>query len=165
MIQIWRQSRSIYSELNKYLYRVCTKIKAPASHKYCAKRLMVLKALFFLLLYPEGQQLQSQWRTATVLSSAHWIYCSTMYVHIHWDQSFFFNTKRWINQEIGINCFERCWKALFHVQDSSYIQQLSIPMAGLTLKTRVFAAVKANNLDKRCSVKVATHSFTLNFRV
>ncbi|TWW74256.1 Zona pellucida-like domain-containing protein 1 [Takifugu flavidus] len=36
--------------------------------------------------------------------------------------------------------------------DSSYIQQLSIPMAGLTLKTRVFAAVKANNLDKRWNI-------------
>uniref|UniRef100_A0A3B3DRA4 Zona pellucida-like domain-containing protein 1 n=1 Tax=Oryzias melastigma TaxID=30732 RepID=A0A3B3DRA4_ORYME len=33
--------------------------------------------------------------------------------------------------------------------DSSYVQQLSIPMAGLTLKTRVFAAVKATNLDRR----------------
>lgn len=38
---------------------------------------------------------------------------------------------------------------LVHVQDSSYVQQLSIPMAGLTLKTRVFAAVKATNLDRR----------------
>ncbi|KAM9789035.1 zona pellucida-like domain-containing protein 1 [Neosynchiropus ocellatus] len=36
--------------------------------------------------------------------------------------------------------------------DSSYIQQLSIPVAGLTLKTRVFAAVKAANLDKRWNV-------------
>lgn len=35
------------------------------------------------------------------------------------------------------------------VQDSSYIQQLSIPMTGLTLKTRVFAAVRASNLDRR----------------
>ncbi|MEQ2162829.1 Zona pellucida-like domain-containing protein 1, partial [Goodea atripinnis] len=33
--------------------------------------------------------------------------------------------------------------------DSSYIQQLAIPVAGLTLKTRVFAAVKATNLDRR----------------
>lgn len=41
------------------------------------------------------------------------------------------------------------WNTL---QDSSYIQQLSIPMAGLTLKTRVFAAVKANNLDRRYSI-------------
>uniref|UniRef100_A0A3Q1IQA4 Zona pellucida-like domain-containing protein 1 n=1 Tax=Anabas testudineus TaxID=64144 RepID=A0A3Q1IQA4_ANATE len=38
------------------------------------------------------------------------------------------------------------------VQDSLYIQQLSIPMAGLTLKTRVFAAVKATNLDRRWNV-------------
>lgn len=38
------------------------------------------------------------------------------------------------------------------LQDSSYIQQLSIPMAGLTLKTRVFAAVKAANLDRRYAV-------------
>lgn len=29
-------------------------------------------------------------------------------------------------------------------------------MAGLTLKTRVFAAVKANNLDKRYAVKSCT---------
>lgn len=35
------------------------------------------------------------------------------------------------------------------VQDSTYNQPLSIPMAGLALKTRVFAAVKATNLDKR----------------
>ncbi|TDH14778.1 hypothetical protein EPR50_G00024490 [Perca flavescens] len=34
--------------------------------------------------------------------------------------------------------------------DSTYNQPLSIPMAGLALKTRVFAAVKATNLDKRC---------------
>lgn len=36
--------------------------------------------------------------------------------------------------------------------DSSYVQQLAIPMAGLTLKTRVFAAVKASNLDRRWNV-------------
>ncbi|MEQ2275859.1 Zona pellucida-like domain-containing protein 1, partial [Xenotaenia resolanae] len=35
--------------------------------------------------------------------------------------------------------------------DSTYIQQLAIPVAGLTLKTRVFAAVKATNLDRRYS--------------
>lgn len=45
-------------------------------------------------------------------------------------------------------------KYYVYVQDSSYIQQLSIPMAGLTLKTRVFAAVKANNLDRRYSVNI-----------
>lgn len=44
------------------------------------------------------------------------------------------------------------------MQDSSYIQQLSIPMAGLTLKTRVFAAVKANNLDKRYSLKASIYN-------
>uniref|UniRef100_A0A667X2J5 Zona pellucida like domain containing 1 n=1 Tax=Myripristis murdjan TaxID=586833 RepID=A0A667X2J5_9TELE len=33
--------------------------------------------------------------------------------------------------------------------DSTYSQQLSIPMSGLALKTRVFAAVRATNLDKR----------------
>lgn len=49
---------------------------------------------------------------------------------------------------------ERCWDTFVYVQDSSYIQQLSIPMAGLTLKTRVFAAVKANNLDKRYSSQI-----------
>ncbi|XP_056323176.1 zona pellucida-like domain-containing protein 1a [Danio aesculapii] len=36
--------------------------------------------------------------------------------------------------------------------DSSYIQNLAIPMSGLTLKTRVFAAVKATNLDRRWNV-------------
>nr|XP_006627845.1 PREDICTED: zona pellucida-like domain-containing protein 1 [Lepisosteus oculatus] len=36
--------------------------------------------------------------------------------------------------------------------DSTYAQQLSIPMAGLTLKTKVFAAVKATNLDRRWNV-------------
>ncbi|KAL6473088.1 hypothetical protein MHYP_G00192760, partial [Metynnis hypsauchen] len=36
--------------------------------------------------------------------------------------------------------------------DSTYIQNLAIPMAGLTLKTRVFAAVKATNLDRRWNV-------------
>ncbi|CDQ77229.1 unnamed protein product, partial [Oncorhynchus mykiss] len=39
--------------------------------------------------------------------------------------------------------------SLLLYNDSSYVQQLSIPMAGLTLKTRVFAAVKATNLDRR----------------
>ncbi|KAF4082010.1 hypothetical protein AMELA_G00146820 [Ameiurus melas] len=36
--------------------------------------------------------------------------------------------------------------------DSTYVQHLAIPMAGLTLKTRVFAAVKATNLDRRWNV-------------
>ncbi|XP_069003440.1 zona pellucida-like domain-containing protein 1 [Embiotoca jacksoni] len=36
--------------------------------------------------------------------------------------------------------------------DSTYNQPLSIPMAGLSLKTRVFAAVKATNLDKRWNI-------------
>ncbi|KAG7265708.1 hypothetical protein CRUP_031872 [Coryphaenoides rupestris] len=36
--------------------------------------------------------------------------------------------------------------------DSTYIQQLSIPVTGLTLKTRVFAAVRASNLDRRWNV-------------
>ncbi|XP_060754024.1 zona pellucida-like domain-containing protein 1 [Neoarius graeffei] len=36
--------------------------------------------------------------------------------------------------------------------DSSFSQQLSIPMAGLALKTRVFAAVKATNLDRRWNI-------------
>ncbi|XP_078122193.1 zona pellucida-like domain-containing protein 1a isoform X2 [Sander vitreus] len=43
--------------------------------------------------------------------------------------------------------------------DSSYIQQLSIPMAGLTLKTRVFAAVKASNLDRSCEKDPQTAVF------
>lgn len=49
----------------------------------------------------------------------------------------------------------------FYVQDSSYIQQLSIPMAGLTLKTRVFAAVKASNLDRRYK-PTSSHSVWTN---
>eukprot|EP00066_Takifugu_rubripes_P017550 XP_011606816.1 PREDICTED: zona pellucida-like domain-containing protein 1 [Takifugu rubripes] len=36
--------------------------------------------------------------------------------------------------------------------DSAYGQPLSIPMAGLALKTRVFAAVRATNLDKRWNI-------------
>ncbi|KAM8902975.1 zona pellucida-like domain-containing protein 1 [Spinachia spinachia] len=36
--------------------------------------------------------------------------------------------------------------------DSTYNQPLSIPTAGLALKTRVFAAVKATNLDKRWNI-------------
>ncbi|XP_061576366.1 zona pellucida-like domain-containing protein 1 [Cololabis saira] len=36
--------------------------------------------------------------------------------------------------------------------DSTYNQPLSIPMSGLALKTRVFAAVKATNLDKRWNI-------------
>ncbi|KAK1800435.1 hypothetical protein P4O66_005666 [Electrophorus voltai] len=36
--------------------------------------------------------------------------------------------------------------------DSTYTPPLAIPMTGLTLKTRVFAAVKATNLDRRWNV-------------
>ncbi|XP_026116689.1 zona pellucida-like domain-containing protein 1 isoform X1 [Carassius auratus] len=36
--------------------------------------------------------------------------------------------------------------------DSSYVHHLAIPVSGLTLKTRVFAAVKATNLDRRWNV-------------
>ncbi|XP_026780540.2 zona pellucida-like domain-containing protein 1 [Pangasianodon hypophthalmus] len=36
--------------------------------------------------------------------------------------------------------------------DSSFSQQLSVPMAGLALKTRVFAGVKATNLDRRWNI-------------
>ncbi|KAK9521007.1 hypothetical protein VZT92_020853 [Zoarces viviparus] len=36
--------------------------------------------------------------------------------------------------------------------DSTYNQPLAIPMAGLALKTRVFAAVKSTNLDKRWNI-------------
>uniref|UniRef100_UPI003F5366AD zona pellucida-like domain-containing protein 1a isoform 3 precursor n=1 Tax=Danio rerio TaxID=7955 RepID=UPI003F5366AD len=43
--------------------------------------------------------------------------------------------------------------------DSSYIQNLAIPMSGLTLKTRVFAAVKATNLDRRCDKDPQTTVF------
>lgn len=39
---------------------------------------------------------------------------------------------------------------LSHIlQDSTFSQLISIPMSGLSLKTRVFAAVKATNLDRR----------------
>ncbi|KTF83488.1 hypothetical protein cypCar_00009958 [Cyprinus carpio] len=34
--------------------------------------------------------------------------------------------------------------------DSTFSQLISIPMSGLSLKTHVFAAVKATNLDRRC---------------
>ncbi|KAK2912373.1 hypothetical protein Q8A73_006486 [Channa argus] len=42
--------------------------------------------------------------------------------------------------------------SLILYNDSTYSQPLSIPMAGLPLKTRVFAAVKATNLDKRWNI-------------
>nr|XP_020478059.1 zona pellucida-like domain-containing protein 1 [Monopterus albus] len=42
--------------------------------------------------------------------------------------------------------------SLILYNDSTYTQPLSIPMAGLALKTRVFAAVKATNLDKRWNI-------------
>ncbi|XP_058270016.1 zona pellucida-like domain-containing protein 1 [Hemibagrus wyckioides] len=42
--------------------------------------------------------------------------------------------------------------SLILYNDSSFSQQLSVPMAGLALKTRVFAAVKATNLDRRWNI-------------
>ncbi|XP_030633739.1 zona pellucida-like domain-containing protein 1 [Chanos chanos] len=42
--------------------------------------------------------------------------------------------------------------SLILYNDSTFSQQLSIPMAGLALKTRVFAAVKATNLDRRWNI-------------
>lgn len=39
------------------------------------------------------------------------------------------------------------WCLMF--KDSTYVHHLAIPVSGLTLKTRVFAAVKATNLDRR----------------
>ncbi|KAL6470975.1 hypothetical protein MHYP_G00196250 [Metynnis hypsauchen] len=42
--------------------------------------------------------------------------------------------------------------SLILYNDSSFTQQLSIPMAGLPLKTRVFAAVRATNLDRRWNI-------------
>uniref|UniRef100_A0A4W4FCB7 ZP domain-containing protein n=1 Tax=Electrophorus electricus TaxID=8005 RepID=A0A4W4FCB7_ELEEL len=42
--------------------------------------------------------------------------------------------------------------SLILYNDSSFNQQLSVPMAGLPLKTRVFAAVRATNLDRRWNV-------------
>ncbi|KAG9265389.1 zona pellucida-like domain-containing protein 1 [Astyanax mexicanus] len=42
--------------------------------------------------------------------------------------------------------------SLILFNDSSFIQQLSVPMAGLPLKTRVFAAVRATNLDRRWNI-------------
>ncbi|XP_076874436.1 zona pellucida-like domain-containing protein 1a isoform X2 [Brachyhypopomus gauderio] len=43
--------------------------------------------------------------------------------------------------------------------DSTYAPLLAIPMTGLTLKTRVFAAVKATNLDRRCDKDPQTTVF------
>ncbi|XP_072547313.1 zona pellucida-like domain-containing protein 1 [Salminus brasiliensis] len=42
--------------------------------------------------------------------------------------------------------------SLILFNDSSFTQQLSVPMAGLPLKTRVFAAVRATNLDRRWNI-------------
>ncbi|MCI4385722.1 hypothetical protein PGIGA_G00053920 [Pangasianodon gigas] len=42
--------------------------------------------------------------------------------------------------------------SLILYNDSSFSQQLSVPMAGLALKTRVFAGVKATNLDRRWNI-------------
>lgn len=39
--------------------------------------------------------------------------------------------------------------AVFVFQDSTYSQQLLIPSTGLPLKTKIYAAVKATNLDGR----------------
>ncbi|XP_076130805.1 zona pellucida-like domain-containing protein 1a isoform X2 [Alosa pseudoharengus] len=49
--------------------------------------------------------------------------------------------------------------SLLLYNDSSYVQQLAIPMAGLTLKTRVFAAVRATNLDRSCDKDPQTTVF------
>lgn len=58
---------------------------------------------------------------------------------------------RCIDFKFQMSCFE--WnQCLLSLQDSTYSQPLSIPMAGLALKTRVFAAVKATNLDKRYQI-------------
>ncbi|XP_066501064.1 zona pellucida-like domain-containing protein 1 [Hoplias malabaricus] len=42
--------------------------------------------------------------------------------------------------------------SLILYNDSSFTQQLSVPIAGLSLKTRVFAAVRATNLDRRWNI-------------
>uniref|UniRef100_A0A8C2FKB6 Zona pellucida-like domain containing 1b n=1 Tax=Cyprinus carpio TaxID=7962 RepID=A0A8C2FKB6_CYPCA len=42
--------------------------------------------------------------------------------------------------------------SLLLYNDSTFSQLISIPMSGLSLKTRVFAAVKATNLDRRWNV-------------
>ncbi|XP_062873115.1 zona pellucida-like domain-containing protein 1 [Trichomycterus rosablanca] len=42
--------------------------------------------------------------------------------------------------------------SLILYNDSYFNQQLSVPMNGLALKTRVFAAVKATNLDRRWNI-------------
>lgn len=40
-------------------------------------------------------------------------------------------------------------EAMFVLQDSTYSQQLLIPSTGLPLKTKIYAAVRATNLDGR----------------
>lgn len=40
-------------------------------------------------------------------------------------------------------------ESMFIFQDSTYSQQLLIPSAGLPLKTKIYAAVRATNLDGR----------------
>lgn len=143
-----------------YLYRVCTKIDVPTSHKYCAK-------CFESLVFPLS------WRSAAAISvkDSNGTFISTLNLLLYNVSSHPLRPKfplhyKAIHELRNRNkLFERCRKTLSSVQDSSYIQQLSIPMAGLTLKTRVFAAVKANNLDKRCSVKVSMHSVTLNVQI
>lgn len=40
-------------------------------------------------------------------------------------------------------------EAMFVFQDSTYSQQLLIPSTGLPLKTKIYAAVRATNLDGR----------------
>ncbi|XP_076832238.1 zona pellucida-like domain-containing protein 1 [Brachyhypopomus gauderio] len=42
--------------------------------------------------------------------------------------------------------------SLILYNDSLFSQQLSVPMAGLALKTRVYAAIRATNLDRRWNV-------------
>ncbi|MGH0185099.1 UNVERIFIED_CONTAM: hypothetical protein FKN15_017001 [Acipenser sinensis] len=48
---------------------------------------------------------------------------------------------------------------VYKVVDSTYAQQLAIPNAGLPLKTKVYAAVKATNLDGSCDKDPQTTVF------
>lgn len=66
-------------------------------------------------VFIEGQQLQSLWRTAMVLSSVRWIYCSTMWVHSSWVDIylyFFVALKSWQNdvtKPYSMPCIKK-WK-------------------------------------------------------
>lgn len=160
MIQIWWQAKSmlIYRELNKwpvrdrrFIFSVerAQRLKSQHGINIAPNAELFWKPCFSSLLKVGSRNLSEgqQWYFHQHAKSAA-LQCKFTSFEIKVSSSF-----QAIREPRNRNLmFERCRNALSHVQDSSYIQQLSIPMAGLTLKTRVFAAVKANNLDKRCSV-------------